>query len=575
MKNTDSLPIIRRNKSSDPDILASSLADIATSIESFPKLSAETNDTARLNRAIASLNNGDTLFIPNKTYIIDPITISNKTIKIIGNGTFKRNAAPSGENGLFYLTGCSSIFIQGITFDNNGFGGVGFYLSACPNFSFDSITVKNMNDTSSSSNVLAIDIKDGSHYGKFNNCKFDQINSAGTSRAVIVSNYNVATNQTIGVEVKNCYFSNMSGGTDNDAVVFDQRGFDGYHRAIDNQFVDIQKRAIKLNVSSSMASRNKAVKNNTGLGYAVISSYGNNNIVMDNEGYGFGTGGWTAGVDTLGSTIIRRNKFVNSPTADNSSNDGISITLDSTLGTFLDSVVVEDNHLENFRFGLRVLSGAPVNKLRINKNRFKGSITGHILYFQSVVTNLIIEGNMADTSPQDFIQCDSLPSAISVFDNHHNAGWGLTGNRISTMTARGNINGTTPDDDYDHGIKITYKTSIPSSGAWITGDKCVNLSPVLGGKEGWVCTASGSPGTWIAYGNITNGKSNFGSGVITAGWVMNTINHGMSGTPSNITVTPQGNIGSVWVSNITSSQFQVNCSATSASDTPIFWRAEM
>ena len=50
----------------------------------------------------------------------------------------------------------------------------------------------------------------------------------------------------------------------------------------------------------------------------------------------------------------------------------------------------------------------------------------------------------------------------------------------------------------------TSGTSVPTTGTWAQGDKCKNTEPVEAGTAaskyvviGWICTASGTPGTWL------------------------------------------------------------------------------
>jgi hypothetical protein len=47
-----------------------------------------------------------------------------------------------------------------------------------------------------------------------------------------------------------------------------------------------------------------------------------------------------------------------------------------------------------------------------------------------------------------------------------------------------------------------YGTAAPTTGGYTRGDRLLNLLPTAGGYEGWICTASGSPGTWKGYGLI-------------------------------------------------------------------------
>ena len=47
-----------------------------------------------------------------------------------------------------------------------------------------------------------------------------------------------------------------------------------------------------------------------------------------------------------------------------------------------------------------------------------------------------------------------------------------------------------------------HASAAPTDGAWLKGTKIYNVAPAAGGFEGWVCTASGTPGTWKTYGAI-------------------------------------------------------------------------
>lgn len=50
--------------------------------------------------------------------------------------------------------------------------------------------------------------------------------------------------------------------------------------------------------------------------------------------------------------------------------------------------------------------------------------------------------------------------------------------------------------------KESYRTSAPVAGTWRKGDIVWNLNPVATGAIGWVCTVSGTPGTWKSFGAI-------------------------------------------------------------------------
>lgn len=52
------------------------------------------------------------------------------------------------------------------------------------------------------------------------------------------------------------------------------------------------------------------------------------------------------------------------------------------------------------------------------------------------------------------------------------------------------------------------------------------------------------------------------------------ITHGLNVTPTNIVVTPRGKIGFTWITNITNTQFTINCSSTPTANVDVSWRAE-
>ena len=54
----------------------------------------------------------------------------------------------------------------------------------------------------------------------------------------------------------------------------------------------------------------------------------------------------------------------------------------------------------------------------------------------------------------------------------------------------------------NHAETIIYGTAAPASGSWGRGAICFNTEPSASGTPGWVCTASGTPGTWKAMGNL-------------------------------------------------------------------------
>jgi hypothetical protein len=73
----------------------------------------------------------------------------------------------------------------------------------------------------------------------------------------------------------------------------------------------------------------------------------------------------------------------------------------------------------------------------------------------------------------------------------------------------------------------------------------------------------------------TPDMQNFGTATIPAGQASATVSHGLIKAPRLVIVTPAGNLGAVWVSNITSTSFTINCSTAPTTDTVVYWYAEV
>ena len=48
----------------------------------------------------------------------------------------------------------------------------------------------------------------------------------------------------------------------------------------------------------------------------------------------------------------------------------------------------------------------------------------------------------------------------------------------------------------------TFATAAPTVGQWARGDRVFNNTPTVGQPKSWVCTVTGTPGTWVSEGNL-------------------------------------------------------------------------
>lgn len=49
---------------------------------------------------------------------------------------------------------------------------------------------------------------------------------------------------------------------------------------------------------------------------------------------------------------------------------------------------------------------------------------------------------------------------------------------------------------------VAYAGAAPTTLTWSIGDRVINNAPAVGSPKGWVCTVSGTPGTWVSEGNL-------------------------------------------------------------------------
>jgi len=75
--------------------------------------------------------------------------------------------------------------------------------------------------------------------------------------------------------------------------------------------------------------------------------------------------------------------------------------------------------------------------------------------------------------------------------------------------------------------------------------------------------------------NLYRLKRNYGTATISANNTSITVSHGLACTPSNVLITPLAQpSGSIWISNITATSFNINVSTAPTVDLPIAWYAE-
>lgn len=75
------------------------------------------------------------------------------------------------------------------------------------------------------------------------------------------------------------------------------------------------------------------------------------------------------------------------------------------------------------------------------------------------------------------------------------SGWGGAVHSVIQRLAIGDIDQNGPR-------RLLLRDAVPTTGAWDRGDRVLARNPSTGGPEGWICTATGTPGTWRPFGLV-------------------------------------------------------------------------
>lgn len=135
-------------------------------------------------------------------------------------------------------------------------------------------------------------------------------------------------------------------------------------------------------------------------------------------------------------------------------------------------IKVKDCVFKQFKNAISIKSNADIE---ITNNIFVGEVTfnpTHAITIDAnkIITNFNLKGNL----------------------------YNITGNRVYLESGA-----SVPNDNQEMFIiKTYYGTSIPTSGTYKRGDRLLNSTPTVGQPKSWVCTAGGTPGTWVSEGNL-------------------------------------------------------------------------
>jgi hypothetical protein len=173
-------------------------------------------------------------------------------------------------------------------------------------------------------------------------------------------------------------------------------------------------------------------------------------------------------------------------------------------------IMYQQDNISGLIFSNNNIYNVDEDVIEVGGNLTDGVITGNSF------TNVILNASASAYRPVDIggdayrlqfnnntIEVDGIPANADYIVN-------ITGSATSVDCSNNAYNVSAFDELVNKGSyinvqrKIDFRNAAPTSGDWVRGDLIYNGSPSAGGTTGWVCVASGSPGTWKTFGIIAS-----------------------------------------------------------------------
>ncbi len=233
-----------------------------------------------------------------------------------------------------------------------------------------------------------------------------------------------------------------------------------------------------------------------GSGRAIDLSYGANGVqIVDNT---ISNPEYAAihisSLNNVGAnSVIARNKI------DVSVSDAYGIWHRGSIAA--DQCFIEDNRVKGKK------AATAKSGIRFEGQGITGSVSRNYINSFDVALNLqsaVMSTKLGNTCVFDGNQLDNSTEGFRFLSD-------LTDFGFYTEFVYAN-NGTDVIDEYGRNtvrpaisispVKLFYRSAVPTVGTWVRGDRAINSAPAAGQPKSWVCTVSGSPGTWVSEGNL-------------------------------------------------------------------------
>ena len=475
-------------------------------------------NTAAIQAAINSLSSG--IVYVNGYYSINSAIKGKSNVSIIGTGT--KNGFYTETGNATYaidMSGCVDWILENLYIDasntslnyptlviaNKNSGSI--VGPSARNFSVKNVYIKN----SGLDSVYLDDAFNETTNGNFENCVFDgavrnSVSVAGGQNISFNTCSFINTNGSrlgytggpgIGLDIEplsdvnhlypakdifvtNCYFSN----NDNASVFINGAQLYGsslpnlYHVVFSNNICNGTGRIKGDSIIQCDGSQGHIISNNIVYGFSDAALAGQTGILV--------SGPYLPGIDATKYVVVENNVIFDQPcgiflgdTIENIICQGNSITLTGS------TIPVNTGGISLLSYS----SGGPSLNINVSNNTIRSTDSLQIgISLASPLTNSIIANNIIS---------DCL-IGIQTFTGHSLSNPLVSNNVLHSNTTNLILN----DTNIILQQAFNPATTFPSTGTYLKGDIVYNSAPTAGQPQGWVCSVSGTPGTWLAMANL-------------------------------------------------------------------------
>lgn len=536
------------------------LEKFAVNVEKFPIQVPEANDTTRIQRAIDSIPNGGTIFLPDNTYMIDPsISVKPKakqTLLLAPNAILKAVTNALDDYNIVWIDRVENVSIIGGTIEGDrdthtgttGEKGHGIRITAGKNIRISDVTIKKTWGDGiymgGASPTMCEDVF-------IDNCVIDNarrngLSITGVKRCIVshtVFKNIVGTNPNSGVDIE----PNVSEtATDIDFIgcIFEGCGKNGFQ--VYDQLGNLVKR---VNVIGCISINNTqdgfrfANANNFTLSDCQVIDNGRHGVNLDGDLYTihtFNINGCIIDSSVNGGFVEGHHGINAYKTKDGSiRNNNIKNYVYGIRADYGDYLTIQGNTVNSNTYHGLYLTNMTLSNVKGNKTR----LNGRSGIFSDYCNNNVYEGNSIDSNNQ------------KSGESNHNVYFSNSSDNLIAS----NI------------VRKGSETQVAATGIYLHSTATNNTLSKNDTKNGGTTELSNNSTTNIVEPFIRSAK---GTTAVSSGATTVVITHNLGVTPTNFYDKGNFDMGYTWVTGLSATQYTLNFSKAPTSNMTVYWKVE-